>query len=146
MKGDVWEKGIEALRAEGRGEWFVGSQLQELLDPRVAEVFPGCRLFRMDSEFQGEAGGRIAIQRWFVLRPGDGQPYQLQRFDHVAALARRESVLLDTEEHVSRFAELALDCRSVQAAPQGWVVAGDEDERFLIRVDGEAHLVELVPA
>jgi hypothetical protein len=146
MEDSVWKQGIEALRAEGRGEWFVGSQLQELLDPRVAEVFPGCRLFRMDSEFQTEAEGRIAIQRWFVLRPSDGQPYQLQRFDHVAALARRESVILDTEEHVSRFADFALDCHWVEASSEGWVVQGDEDERFIIRIDQEAHLVELVPA
>jgi hypothetical protein len=147
MKGDIWESGLEALRAEGRGEWFVGSQLWEITaDPRVAEVFPGCRLFRMDSEFQDEREGRLAIQRFFVLRPGDDRPYQLLRHDHVVALARLEAVLLDSEEHVSVFADLALDCHWVAKEPDGWVVEGDSAaERFLLRVDGEAHLVDVVP-
>src|SRR5579883_3117220 len=113
MESDIWKTGIEALRAEGRGEWFIGSQLQEVRDPRLAEVFPGCRLFRMDSEFQRDESGRLAIQRFFVLRPADGRPYQLLREDHVLALAKAESVRLDTEEHVCLFADLALDCHWV---------------------------------
>lgn len=148
MDLDVWKQGLEALRAEGRGEWFVCSQLWEVTaDKRVAEVFPGCRLFRMDSEFQNESEGRMAIQRFFVLRPADDRPYQLLRPDHVIALARAESVRLDTPEHVSRFADLALDCHWVERGDEGWVVEGDsKQERFLLRVDAEAHLVDVVPA
>jgi len=148
VASDIWESGLEALRAEGRGVWFVGSQLWEITkDPRVAEVFPGCRLFRMDSELQEERGGRWVIQRYFVLRPGDERPYQLLRRDHMLALARAEAVRLDTEEHVGQFADLALDCHWVEREPEGWVVEGDSaEERFLLRVDAEAHLVDVLPA
>ncbi|MEZ0227835.1 MAG: hypothetical protein ACAI25_04365 [Planctomycetota bacterium] len=148
MGRNVWEAGLEALRAEGRGEWFVGSQLWEVTaDPRIVEVFPGCRLFRMDSELQEKSRGRLALQRFFVLRPDDPRPYQLLRSEDVLALAKLEGVLLDTEEHVTRFADFALDCHWVAKEPEGWVVEGDEaDERFLLRVDAQAHLVDVVPA
>ena len=144
---DIWGSGIEALRREGRGEWFVGSQLQEVTaDPRLTEVFPGCRLFRMDSELQNESSGRLALSRFFVLRPADERPYQLLRAEDMLALARAESVLLDTEEHVARFADLALDCHWVAKGTDGWVVEGDaKEDRFLLRVDADAHLVDVLP-
>ncbi len=148
MGRNVWEAGLEALRDAGRGEWFVGSQLWEITaDQRIAEVFPGCRLFRMDSELQEQTRGRLALQRFFVLRPDDERPYQLHRSEDVLALAKAEGTLLDTMEHVSRFADLALDCHWVAKGTDGWVVEGDEaEDRFLLRVDAEAHLVDVLPA
>lgn len=146
-RDEIWSSGIEALRQEGRGEWFIGSQLQEVTaDPRIAEVFPGCRLFRMDSELQNEQSGRLALSRFFVLRPADERPYQLLRAEDMLALARAESVRLDTEEHVANFADLALDCHWVAKGTDGWVVEGDSrEDRFLLRVDQDAHLLALVP-
>ena len=138
---DVWANGLAALREEGRGQWFVGSVVQELLDERLADVFPGCRLFRMDSELQGTKDGRLAIQRYFVLRPDDERPYQLEKDDDLIALAKAEDVRLVDAVAAERFVGLALRAEGrLIRGDRGWTLTADAGSVVLL-ADSESRLV-----
>lgn len=147
MHRDVWKAGIDALRREGHHVDIVGSVLQEVAsDERVADVFPGCRLFRIDSEMHPRDGDRLAIQRWFVLRPGDARPYQIGRDEDVVALARAEETWLDSARAASAFAQLALrwDRADVRRwGDRGWLVEG-ETARIILKLDAAERLAAIV--
>src|ERR1700679_3530630 len=98
MGVDVWSAGIAGVRSECRSQHLLGSVLQEVVPRRepLDDFFPGCRLFRVDSELLLPGNDRGGIQRFYVVRPWDERAYQLHRDPDVVALARAEDVRLDS--------------------------------------------------
>ena len=161
MVDEIWGEGIDGLRRECRSEHLVGSVLQEVRGPgnrraeRLDDFFPGCRLFRIDSEIR-QGRDRGAIQRFFVLRPGDARAYQLHRDLDVLALARAENVRLDSPESALAFVGFALglvleEDEVAERHESAWIVDGTSDsgeaplgERVILRLDADSLLVDVV--
>lgn len=158
MTHDIWNAGIDGLRRECKSEHLVGSVLQEVSrrDP-LDDFFPGCRLFRIDSELlQGR--DRCAIQRFYVLRPDDERAYQLHRDPDVVALARAEHVRLESPRSALAFAGFALgleldEDESPERTESAWVVTGSaevksdgarEPASVILRLDEDSHLLDVV--
>jgi hypothetical protein len=157
MIPDVWSAGIDGLRSECRSQHLLGSVLQEVQGQEsLIDFFPGCRLFRVDSEILLPGNDRGAIQRYYVVRPDDERAYQLHRDSDVVALARAEDVRLDSEKRAVSFATFALGVspEDAEAARHGsaWVVDGTTDTgdgeplgiHVILRMDREGRLVDVV--
>ena len=148
MRDEVWGPGLSSLRDQCRADGLLGSVLQELEHALLHELFPGCRLFRIDSELRGPE--RQATQRFFVLRPGDARSYQLLHHGQMVALARAEDVRLDTPGNVAAFCALALgveDAPAVEKNGSAWLVGRPDDpsgEQLILRVDAAGRLVDIL--
>jgi hypothetical protein len=152
MRDEVWGPGLSALRDQCRFEELLGSVVQEIGHALLHDIFPGCRLFRIDSELRGGGVERLATQRFFVLRPGDATAYQLLHHGQMVALARAEEIHFSARETVAAFASLALGFEgepSVEPMDSAWLVAGrrpgePRGEQLILALDAGAQLQVVV--